>query len=428
MSTSTPSGGTPSGGTPSGGAARGLLDRAFPPPRLGDEERGVLDRLQVALDERVEPAAAEHDARGRYPASSIAALKPTGITFASLPRDLGGIAASHRLTLEAQVRMAVADSSVAQIFRVHEDCVRELHVTAGPALRTRLGELLATERKVVGLAAAENGRRVDSPMTTLARRRDDGSYVLDGTKIYTTGAAGADLIAVAAFDPVAGAEDPIAGIRTFLVPPGAPGVRVAYDWDALGQRATESGTITFTAVEVEPPLGGLLATGLMPHSGPRFQAGFAAELVGLGVAALRAAAPFVRDRSRPWPSADTERASGDPTVRALTGELTADLVAAYTAVIATGDLLDAFEAGEIDRTQLAVPIYAAKATASRAALRATSEIFALMGTRSAKRELGFDRFWRNARTLSLHDPVAWKHVEIGRHVLEGWEPEPGLYQ
>ena len=96
--------------------------------------------------------------------------------------------------------------------------------------------------------------------------------------------------------------------------------------------------------------------------------------------------------------------------------------------MATGDLLDAFERGEIDRTQLAVPIYAAKAVASRAAVRATSELFALMGTRAAARSVGFDRWWRNARTLSLHDPVDWKHAEIGQHVLTGWDPPPGIYQ
>jgi hypothetical protein len=28
----------------------------------------------------------------------------------------------------------------------------------------------------------------------------------------------------------------------------------------------------------------------------------------------------------------------------------------------------------------------------------------------------------------LHDPVDWKHAEIGRHVLTGWEPPPGIYQ
>jgi alkylation response protein AidB-like acyl-CoA dehydrogenase len=408
--------------------ARGLLDRAFPPPRLSPEEHEVLGRLQRVLDEEVEPLAAEHDAAGRYPSRAIDALRPTGITNASLPRDLGGIEASHRLTLEAQVRMAVADSAVAQIFRVHEDSVRELHVTAGEPLRTRLGELLSGERAVIGLAAAENGARVDSPFTTLAHRRDDGSWVINGRKIYSTGAAGSDLIAVAAWDPVAGADDPIAGIKTFLVPPDAPGVTLGDDWDALGQRATASGSVTFSDVEVPALFGGLFATGLMVHSGPRFQAGFAAELVGIGIAAVRAAAPFVREVSRPWPSADVARASEDPTVRKLAGELVADLVAAYTAVIAAGDVLDAFEAGEVDRTGMAVPIYAAKATATRAALRAASEVFALMGTRAVTGGRGFDRHWRNARTLSLHDPVGWKDVEIGRHVLEGWEPEPGLYQ
>ena len=38
------------------------------------------------------------------------------------------------------------------------------------------------------------------------------------------------------------------------------------------------------------------------------------------------------------------------------------------------------------------------------------------------------RWWRNARTLSLHDPVDWKHAEIGQHVLTGWDPPPGIYQ
>ena len=160
----------------------------------------------------------------------------------------------------------------------------------------------------------------------------------------------------------------------------------------------------------------------------RYQAGFAAVLVGLGLGAVAAAAPFVATRSRPWPSADVPSAADDPMVQRLTGELVADLAAAYHATMVTGDLLDAFERGEIDRTALAVPIYAAKAAASRAAVRATSEIYALMGTRAAARANGFDRWWRNARTLSLHDPVDWKHVELGRHVLTGWDPPPGIYQ
>jgi alkylation response protein AidB-like acyl-CoA dehydrogenase len=60
-------------------------------------------------------------------------------------------------------------------------------------------------------------------------------------------------------------------------------------------------------------------------------------------------------------------------------------------------------------------------------LRATSEVLQLMGTRSTARRHGFDRWWRDARTLALHDPVDWKHVEIGDHVINGWQPPFGIY-
>lgn len=40
---------------------------------------------------------------------------------------------------------------------------------------------------------------------------------------------------------------------------------------------------------------------------------------------------------------------------------------------------------------------------------------------------GLDRFWRNVRTHTLHDPVAPKWREAGRRVLEGELPEPAWY-
>ena len=93
----------------------------------------------------------------------------------------------------------------------------------------------------------------------------------------------------------------------------------------------------------------------LPHASLRYQAGFAAVLIGLGIGALRAAIPFVTSKSRPWPSAGVDNAADDPFVRRLAGELTADLAAAYALTLATGDLLDAHERGEIDRTALAAP-------------------------------------------------------------------------
>ena len=77
---------------------------------------------------------------------------------------------------------------------------------------------------------------------------------------------------------------------------------------------------------------------------------------------------------------------------------------------------------------LAVPTYAARSAADRAALAAADGIFALMGTRSVARPNGFDRVVaQRADPCRCNDPVEWKHAEIGQHVLTGWDPPPGIY-
>ena len=40
---------------------------------------------------------------------------------------------------------------------------------------------------------------------------------------------------------------------------------------------------------------------------------------------------------------------------------------------------------------------------------------------------GIDRFWRNARTHTLHDPIDYKICDLGEYALRGEHPKPSLY-
>jgi alkylation response protein AidB-like acyl-CoA dehydrogenase len=406
-----------------------LLDACIPSWPFNPSELEALVALQAVIDAEIAPQAAANDERGRYPTESIAALKRSGILHLAVPKEFGGVGSGHRASLEAQLRLAMADSAVAQLFKVHDELVREIFVYCPPELREPLAARIVNDDHIIGLAVAEAGKRVDTPWTTVVTPTDDG-YSITGEKIYTTGAAEADEIAVWAFNPTAPGveENPLLGFQLTLVAQGSPGLTIHRDWDVIGQRATDSGSLSLDGVTApRSSRANLPGKAPLPQNSLRYQAGFSAVLVGIGLGALKAAAPFVQEKSRPWPSADVESATDDPMVRRQCGELVTDLAAAYHATMATGGVLDRFEVGEITRTQLAIPIYAAKAAASRAAMSATSQVHALMGTRSAASTTGFDRWWRNARTLSLHDPVDWKHEEIGRHVLTGWDPPPGIY-
>ncbi|MFC3996628.1 acyl-CoA dehydrogenase family protein [Nocardiopsis sediminis] len=65
---------------------------------------------------------------------------------------------------------------------------------------------------------------------------------------------------------------------------------------------------------------------------------------------------------------------------------------------------------------------AAKVTGGAAAVDVAGALFEVAGTRSAGEDLNLHRFWRDARTHTLHDPARWKVQHIGRHSLNGQRP------
>ena len=79
------------------------------------------------------------------------------------------------------------------------------------------------------------------------------------------------------------------------------------------------------------------------------------------------------------------------------------------------------------RGDLAVRIAAAKIRAADVALEIGTRVFELTGARATSNTVGLDIFWRNVRTHTLHDPVAYKRREVGGHLLTGELPEPTWY-
>ena len=69
-----------------------------------------------------------------------------------------------------------------------------------------------------------------------------------------------------------------------------------------------------------------------------------------------------------------------------------------------------------------VAVAVAKVAAARASLEASTVLFELGGTRSASGSENLSRYWRDARTHTLHDPTRWKLQHIGRYTLSGTLP------
>jgi len=57
----------------------------------------------------------------------------------------------------------------------------------------------------------------------------------------------------------------------------------------------------------------------------------------------------------------------------------------------------------------------------------SNQLFELTGARATSNKLGLDRFWRNVRVHTLHDPIDYKYRDLGRYALHRTLPEPTAY-
>jgi alkylation response protein AidB-like acyl-CoA dehydrogenase len=126
------------------------------------------------------------------------------------------------------------------------------------------------------------------------------------------------------------------------LPAHTTGVHIIDDWDALGQRTTGSGTVTFDGVVVERDQLVARAGAVNAATGYDAFAQLLHAAIDTGIArgALEAAAGFVRANSRPWFEADVGRAIDDPLLIQRFGELGVTVTAAESTLSAPGAAVD----------------------------------------------------------------------------------------
>jgi alkylation response protein AidB-like acyl-CoA dehydrogenase len=377
------------------------------------------------LAARVAATAVERDRLGGHAAREREWIRASGLLALSVPREFGGTGADWK-TIGAVVRIvARTDSALAHLLGVHHLQVAGIRL-AGTARQQRR---LLTETIDRDLFWGDALNPLDKRLVATPTA---GGYVLNGTKGFASGAVGADWFTVGAWDPLAH------GTLVAVLPATRAGIDVQADWDAFGQRQTDSGTVSFAGVTLtEDDVLQPAARAATPQATLRAQVAqliLTNTYVGLAEGALDAARGYLRGDARPWfaSSLEVAVATDDPYVQHRFGQFRVLVRPAQAlADLATAALDDAFARGAHltarERGDVAVAVAEAKVVAHKAAIEIGSQIFELMGDRSTAARHGFDRYWRNARVHTLHDPVDYKLRDIGRHALDGTAPEPTAY-
>ena len=385
-------------------------------PVLGASE---VVAIAAELSDAFAEGAAHRDANRVLPSYELDELSASGLLAITVPTEYGGAGASVATLVEVVRLLSIADPNIGQIPQSHFVYVNQLRLQGSPAQQKRLfGEVLAGKR--FGNAQSETGTRHVRDIRTTLTPDGDGNWRLNGRKAYSTGALLADWIPVLAH---LGVDGPL---HIAWVERESAGVGVIDDWNGVGQRTTASGSVILDDVAVSAEQITPYATTF--HS-PQTYGSFAQLLhagidAGIARAAVTDAARFVRESSRPYPDAGVQRAADDPLVVHAFGELELATRGAEALLAEAAHAIDRANAdlNEANTAAASLATAAARAATANAALEAASRLFEVAGTRSASARLGLDRHWRNARTHTLHDPVAWKIQHLGRWAVDGTPP------
>ncbi|AVT17076.1 SfnB family sulfur acquisition oxidoreductase [Paracidovorax avenae] len=366
------------------------------------------------------PQALARDRERRLPWAEIEAYSASGLWGITVPQAHGGPGADAWTLAQTIATVSAADGSLGHIPQNHFYALEVLRV-GGTEAQQRFfhGRVLQGER--FGNALSETGHRDYRRRTRL--ERSGSGWVLHGRKSYCTGAIFAHWIPTQAMQQLDDGRE--ASVIAF-VPRHAPGITVEDDWDGMGQRVTGSGSVALDGVPVQPEwIVPFQASFERPTAiGPFAQIMHAAIDLGIGEGALRAALPFIRTQARPWIDAQVEHATDDPLTLHAVGEVDLRLRAARAMLRRAAHFVDtARHAPDEDTVAAAsVAVAEARALAHRAGLLAANKLLELGGTSATAAEHGFDRFWRNVRTHTLHDPVRWKYHAVGNYLLNGTRP------
>jgi len=382
------------------------------PLGLASDAEAILVARRFA--QVIAPGVIDRDRSGTVPAAELAEFDASGLLAITAPRAYGGADVSMVTLAEVIRTIAAVDPAIAQVPQGHFLMVDVLAVWGTERQRRILFEEVVAGGRL-GNALAERGGRHAQDLRT----RLQGGRRLDGRKYYCTGGLTARWLAVSALDD----EDRV--VLAF-VRRDADGVTLDEDWNTMGQRATVSGSASFSDVEVDPEL-------VIPYHeafnvpqqlGARAQLVHAAIQVGIAGGALRDAGEFVRTRARPFFEAAragwADTAAEDVHTIGRYGRLAARVRAAETLLSDAATTQDAIGRRPADADAAArgsVAVAQAKAFGSEVAVEVASDLFALTGASAADERYDLSRHWRNARTHASHDPVDWKYHHIGNFLL-----------
>lgn len=269
---------------------------------LTEEERAVRDSVRRFVDEEVLPIIGKHYVEGTFPKHLIPKMGELGVFGANLPEEYGCAGLNNVQYGLIMQELERGDSGIRSFASVQGALVMyPIYAFGSEAQKREWLPRMATGEVIgcFGLTEPDYGSN-PSGMITVAREQADGSFVLNGAKMWITNGSTAQ-VAIVWAKTVRHGETAVGDdktIRGFLVPTNTPGFRARDQKGKLSLRASDTSEliledVTLPADAILPNSSGLKSP-LMCLTQARY--GISWGALGAAIACFEEATSYAKNR------------------------------------------------------------------------------------------------------------------------------------
>jgi acyl-CoA dehydrogenase len=372
---------------------------------LSDEQKALREMAHDFAVKEIRPVAWEYDRDGTWPAEILRKAWEVGLMNSHIPEEYGGPGASYFDGCLIEEEMAWGCSGIQTSVGANGLATSPVIIGGSEEVKREYLGMLTEEPKLASFCLTEPDAGSDvSGMRTRAVRNGD-KYVITGQKCFITNGGYADWYTVyAKTDPEAGHR----GISAFVVPRDDT-VIVDKKEDKMGQRASNTATITFNETEV--PAGNLLGEEnkgfkLAMMTLDRTRPGVAAMAVGIARAAFEFATEYSKERVQFGVPIAMHQA-----IQFLIADMATKIHAARLMTWNAGVLLDQGRRNTLESSH-------AKRFAADTAMEVTTDAVQVYGGYGFIKEYPVEKLMRDAKIMQLYEGTSQiQRLVIARETL-----------
>ncbi|NOY76457.1 MAG: acyl-CoA dehydrogenase [Calditrichaeota bacterium] len=266
---------------------------------LDDDHKMVRETARSFAEDVLAPGAGERDEKEIYPEEGVKQMAELGFLGVTVPEKYGGAGMDYLAYALIMEEIARVDASAAVVIDVNNSLVCDTFLMFGnEEQKQKYLVPLAKGEQLSAFALTEPGAGSDPASLITSYREDGDSYILNGSKVFITNAAHADvLIVFATKDRSMGYR----GISAFIVEKDFPGFHVVKKEKKLGIRASDTCELSFEDCRVPKenmigPEGKGLRIALSALDNGRI--GIAGQALGIAQGAFDAALAYSKERKQ----------------------------------------------------------------------------------------------------------------------------------